>query len=87
MIELTNDQLLEIWDGCLDEDPFEDVENLGVTDSWRWGTVESKIVKHKETGKFYQLTATFQVEEGIVDPIQVCEVRPQKKTTIEWVSV
>ena len=87
MKDLNQEQLLEYWDGVLSEDPYEEIEFLGVVDTWRWGTIEAKVLKHKDSGKHYKLTATFHTQEGIQDDILVCEVRPKEVTTIKWVSV
>ena len=87
MKELTQEELGEYWECALSQDPYEDIEDLGVTDKWRWGTIQAKILRHKESGKYYKLTAHYQPEEGIQGDIQVTEVCPKEKTTIDWISV
>lgn len=70
------------------EDVYEAVETgaLIETESWRWGTQKTYVIKRDE--KHYKFTVRIHHEEGIQDAeygVPLKEVVAQQVTTTKWV--
>lgn len=70
-----------------DDEAFEDVTDEDIVDQSRWSTFYEKVVKHIESGRYFEVWwsrgSTEQQDFGIEEP-GWAEVKPVEKTIIAY---